>query len=118
MMRLEKRRMHARHWLYVCGLAALLSWPPSMARAQSAAAQSAAAAAPLETDYVIHDFRFASGEVLPELRIHYTTLGKARRDAHGRITNAVLLLHGTGGSGRSFLRERFAGLFAKGQPLD
>ena len=111
--------MRARHWLYVCGLAALLGWPPSMGHAQSAAAQSAVdAATPLETDYVIHDFHFASGEALPELRIHYTTMGKAQRDAHGRVANAVLLLHATGGSGRSFLRERFAGLFAKGQLLD
>ena len=111
--------MRARHWLYVCGLAALLGWPPSMGHAQSAAAQSAVdAATPLETDYVIHDFHFASGETLPELRIHYTTMGKAQRDAHGRVANAVLLLHATGGSGRSFLRERFAGLFAKGQLLD
>jgi homoserine O-acetyltransferase len=109
MMTTEMRRMHSRHWLVVCGLAALLS----------AAAQSAVdLATPLDADYVIHDFHFASGEMLPELRIHYTTLGKARRDARGRVVNAVLLLHATGGSGRSFLRERFAGLLAKGQLLD
>jgi homoserine acetyltransferase len=57
----------------------------------------------LEGDYVIPNFRFASGEALPELRLHFTTSGKARRDEHGRVTNAVLLLHGTGGSGHSFL---------------
>jgi homoserine O-acetyltransferase/O-succinyltransferase len=73
----------------------------------------------LEGDYVIPNFRFASGEALPELRLHFTTLGKARRDEHGRVTNAVLLLHGTGSSGRSFLTPRFAGvLFGKGQLLD
>jgi homoserine O-acetyltransferase/O-succinyltransferase len=73
----------------------------------------------LEGDYVIPNFRFASGEALPELRLHFTTLGKARRDEHGRVTNAVLLLHGTGGSGHSFLAPRFAGvLFGKGQLLD
>jgi homoserine O-acetyltransferase len=72
-----------------------------------------------ETDYVIHDFHFASGETLPELRLHYTTLGKPRRDSHGRVSNAVLILHGTGGSGRSLLNEHFAGvLFGKGQLLD
>jgi homoserine O-acetyltransferase len=74
---------------------------------------------PLEGDYVIPNFRFASGEALPELRLHVTTLGKAHRDQHGRVTNAVLLLHGTGGSGHSFLAARFAGvLFGKGQLLD
>jgi homoserine O-acetyltransferase len=73
----------------------------------------------LEGEYVIPHFRFASGEALPELRLHFTTLGKARRDEHGRVTNAVLLLHATGSSGRSFLAPRFAGvLFGKGQLLD
>ena len=74
---------------------------------------------PIESDYVLHDFRFASGEVLPELRMHYTVLGKPRRDAHGKVSNAVLILHGSGGSGRSFLNEHFAGvLFGRGQLLD
>ena len=73
----------------------------------------------LDGDYVISNFRFASGEALPELRLHFTTLGTARLDDHGRVTNAVLLLHGTGSSGRSFLTPRFAGvLFGKGQLLD
>ena len=72
-----------------------------------------------EGDYVIHDFRFASGDSLPELRLHYTVLGKPHRDAHGRVDNAILILHGTGGSGRSLLNEHFAGvLFGHGQPLD
>jgi len=76
-------------------------------------------ARPLEGDYVIHDFHFASGETLPELRMHYTFLGKAKRDAQGRVTNAVLIMHGTGGSGRSLINERFSGvLFQKGQLLD
>ena len=76
-------------------------------------------AAPIESDYVLHDFRFASGEVLPELRMHFTVLGKPRRDAHGKVSNAVLVLHDTGGSGRSFLNDHFAGvLFGRGQLLD
>lgn len=75
--------------------------------------------APAEGDYLIHDFKFASGETLAELRIHYRTLGAARRDAHGVVRNAVLILHGTGGSGTQFLRPIFAGeLFGAGQPLD
>src|SRR5581483_9050209 len=65
------------------------------------------------------DFRFASGESLPELRIHYRTFGTPRRDAGGVVRNAVLILHGTTGSGENFLRPEFAGeLFGPGQPLD
>ena len=74
---------------------------------------------PEEGDFVVHNFRFRSGETLPELRLHYTTLGKPARDAQGRVTNAVLTLHGTGGSGRQFLQPIFAGeLFGPGQLLD
>ena len=70
-------------------------------------------------DHVIRDFRFASGETLPELRIHYRTLGTPRRGEDGKVDNAVLILHGTTGSGANFLRPEFAGeLFGKGQPLD
>jgi homoserine O-acetyltransferase/O-succinyltransferase len=86
--------------------------------AQSADAPQSAPAT-VEGDYVIPDFRFVSGETLPELRLHFSTLGKPRRDPRGRVVNAVLLLHGTGGSGRGFLADKFAGvLFGKGQPLD
>ena len=64
-------------------------------------------------------FKFRSGESLPELRLHYTTLGKPARDAQGRTTNAVLILHGTGGTGHQFLQPQFAGvLFGPGQLLD
>jgi homoserine O-acetyltransferase/O-succinyltransferase len=72
-----------------------------------------------EGDFVLHDFRFAAGETLPELRLHYTTLGEPARDAAGVVSNAVLILHGTGGSGRAFLNEPFGGvLFRPGQLLD
>ena len=72
-----------------------------------------------EGDFVARDFHFQSGEVLPEVRIHYTTLGKPLKDATGRTTNAVLILHGTSGSGHQFLRPIFAGvLFGPGQLLD
>ncbi|MGI8841149.1 MAG: alpha/beta fold hydrolase, partial [Caulobacteraceae bacterium] len=70
-------------------------------------------------DFVIPDFHFASGERLAQLRLHYMTLGAPRRDATGAVTNAVLILHGTGGSGKQFLAAQFAGqLFGPGQPLD
>ena len=72
-----------------------------------------------EGDYVVKNFKFRSGETLPELKLHYTTLGKPVRDAKGRFTNAVLILHGTGGSGQQFLSPQFAGeLFGPGQLLD
>jgi homoserine O-acetyltransferase len=72
-----------------------------------------------EGDYTIRDFKFTSGETLPELRIHYGTLGKAEKDAQGKTTNAVLIMHGTTGSGAQFFRSEFAGeLFGPGQPLD
>jgi homoserine O-acetyltransferase len=75
--------------------------------------------APTESDFTIHDFKFASGESLPELRLHYRTLGKPEKDAQGKTTNAVLIMHGTTGSGAQFIRPEFAGeLFGKDQPLD
>jgi homoserine O-acetyltransferase len=74
---------------------------------------------PTEGDFTIRDFKFASGETLPELRIHYRTLGKIEKDAQGKTTNAVLIMHGTTGSGAQFIRPEFAGeLFGKDQPLD
>src|SRR5437773_3617965 len=75
--------------------------------------------APTEGDYTIRDFKFTSGETLPELRLHYRTLGKPEKDAQGKTTNAVLIMHGTTGSGAQFIRPEFAGeLFGSGQPLD
>lgn len=77
------------------------------------------ACAQKEGDYTIKDFHFADGESLPALRIHYMTLGAPRRDAKGLVTNAVLILHGTTGSGRQFLLPVFAGvLYGPGQLLD
>jgi homoserine O-acetyltransferase/O-succinyltransferase len=74
---------------------------------------------PREDDFIAHDFHFQSGEIMPEVRMHYTTLGKPVKDASGRTTNAVLILHGTGGNGHSLLRPIFAGvLFGPGQLLD
>jgi homoserine O-acetyltransferase len=75
--------------------------------------------APAEGDYVIRDFHFRGGEALPELRLHYTTVGTPARDASGVVRNAVLVMHGTGGTGRAFLRQQFAGvLFRRGGALD
>ena len=85
------------------------------------AAQPSAPPLPQATDgdFVMKDFRFASGETLPELRIHYRTLGTLRKNAQGVATNAVLIMHGTGGSGAQFIARGFAGeLYLPGQPLD
>ena len=72
-----------------------------------------------EGDAVFRDFRFGSGETLPELKLHYTLLGMPHRNAAGEIDNAVMILHGTGGTGKQFFRPQFADeLFGPGQPLD
>ncbi len=70
-------------------------------------------------DFDIKAFKFQSGEILPTLHLHYMTLGTPRRDASGRVVNAVLILHGTGGAGSQFLQPQFADeLYGPGQPLD
>ena len=85
-------------------------------RAQGASAWGSAGH---QADFVVKNFKFTSGEVLPELKLHYTTLGQPRRDAQGKVRNAVIILHGTGGSGRSFMSATYAGeLFAPGKLLD
>jgi len=88
-----------------------LAWGTRGANAQQPATQ--------EDDYVAKNFVFESGETLTDLRLHYTTLGKPERNAEGKVTNAVLILHGTGGTGHQFLLPIYAGeLFGPGQLLD
>jgi len=87
------------------------------------AAQAAAPPAKVwptrEGDVVLKDFRFRDGESLPQLKIHYTTLGSPHRNVAGQIDNAVMVLHGTGGDGKQFLRPQFADeLYGPGEPLD
>jgi homoserine O-acetyltransferase len=73
---------------------------------------------PVEADVVLKDFRFATGETL-DLRVHYRTVGRPRRDKEEKVLNAVLIMHGTTGSGAQFVADQFAGeLFGEGQPLD
>lgn len=84
-----------------------------------AAPPTLAGVAPVTGDYTIKDFTLTSGEKIPELRLHYTTYGTAKRDAAGRITNAVMIMHGTTGSGSQFFRKQFTEpLFGPGQALD
>src|SRR4051812_1554089 len=73
---------------------------------------------PAEAETILNDFRFATVETL-DLKVHYRTLGRPRLDNAGKIVNAVLILHGTTGSGAQFVSDPFAAeLFGKGQPLD
>jgi homoserine O-acetyltransferase len=70
-------------------------------------------------DFVLRDFKFASGETLAELKIHYTTLGTPKRNQVGAIVNGVLLLHGTSGTSKNWLEPSLADeLYGEGQPLD
>lgn len=72
-----------------------------------------------EGDFIARNFTFRSGETMAEVRLHYRTLGTPTRDASGRVTNAVWIGHGTGGTGAQFLSRNFSGqLFEPGQPLD
>lgn len=81
--------------------------------------RSSASAQGRQGDFIASNVTFASGEALAEAKIHYTTLGEPRRDASGTVRNAVLILHGTGGSGRGFLSPGYAGeLFGPGRLLD
>ena len=92
---------------------------PTPAKPTAPAPQPIAGVMPIHGDFTIKGFTFTSGEKLPELRIHYMTLGTARRDTAGRVTNAVLVMHGTNGSGQQFARKQFADtLFGPGQALD
>jgi homoserine O-acetyltransferase len=93
-------------------LIAALLLVPSLSAAQTFPA-------PVERDFVVRDFTFESGESLPEIRLHYRTVGQPRKDADGVVRNGILILHGTGGSGAGFLGNAFAGrLFGKGQLYD
>ncbi len=113
-----------KRWAGVLAAVTVILWASGQTFGQASgppAAQGAGVAvpAPAEGDFVLRDFRFASGENLPELRLHYATLGQPRRDARGIVRNAVLILHGTGGTGRQFLSKNFAEvLFGPGQLLD
>jgi homoserine O-acetyltransferase len=83
------------------------------------AAQTPAGPTPVEADFIARNFTFGTGETLPELKLHYRTLGTPRRDAAGVVRNAVLILHGTGGTGAGFLSDNFGHhLFGPGQSLD
>ena len=85
----------------------------------SLSARAADYPAPQPGNFVVKDFQFKSGERLAEVKLHYYTLGAPQKDASGKVRNAVLILHGTGGSGRQFLTPTFAGvLFGSGQLLD
>src|SRR5262245_745835 len=94
----------------LCGAATLVA---------AAGAVAAEYPAPVEGDFIAKNFVFDTGDRLPELKLHYRTIGTPVRDASGSVRNAVLILHGTGGTGAGFLSQTFAGqLFGAGQILD
>jgi homoserine O-acetyltransferase len=95
------------------------SWAGGAACAALIGAAGVRAQVPPGHDFVMRDFHFASGETLPELRLHYRTFGTIRRNGAGQVVNAVLIMHGTGGDGTQFIRPEFSGeLFGAGQTLD
>src|SRR5215475_1587168 len=106
--------------MLVAALAAVVFFSGSVTLAHPQANTADAKYPPTtEGDFVVHNFKFKTGQSMADVRLHYTTLGKPATDAQGRTTNAVLILHGTGGSGHQFLAPYFAGeLFNPGQLLD
>jgi homoserine O-acetyltransferase/O-succinyltransferase len=94
--------------------AALMSIAPALAQTQNTSWPNYR-----EDDFIITDYKFASGETLPQLKLHYRTLGSAERNAAGEIVNGVLLLQGNTGTGANWLRPSLADeLFKNGEPLD
>jgi homoserine O-acetyltransferase len=107
--RTERQTRTGSVFVFVFFAISCFSWP----------AGAADFPAPVEGDFVARDFRFGSGETLPALTLHYRTIGTPKRDASGVVRNAVLILHGTGGSGGGFLSRTFGDeLFGTGQLLD
>jgi homoserine O-acetyltransferase len=105
-------------WSILAALAQAAAPAPATPIAQPPAPQSSRWALK-EADYVATNVTFRTGETMKEVRLHYGTLGTPHRDAAGRIDNAVMVIHGTGGSGRQFLQPQFADqLYGPGQPLD
>src|SRR2546427_4814270 len=96
--------------------AALLLIGPGSLGAQPARGQTTFPA-PVEADYIARNFTFGTGQTLSELRLHYRTIGAPQRDASGVVRNAVLILHGTGGSGSGFLFSAFRGQVFGARPL-
>ncbi|WP_156256624.1 alpha/beta fold hydrolase [Sandarakinorhabdus oryzae] len=90
----------------------------AIALAALIATSAAAAPAVSEADFTTTNFRFADGQTLPELKQHYRTIGTPIRNAMGEVINAVMIGHGTGGTGAQFLQPQFARLFEPGGTLD
>jgi len=105
--------LHCLRWWVLAGSVCL--WAVSA----DAASGEAAYPTPKEGTWIVRNVTFTSGESLPEVRLHYRTIGTPQRDAAGVVRNAVLIMHGTGGSSTQFLQPHFADeLFGLGQLLD
>jgi hypothetical protein len=115
----DKTRMR----IQILGLVTVWCLQLSCTFAQEVATTKATNPDPLvtaESDYILKDFHFSDGKSLPELKLHYRTIGQPASDsATGEVKNAVLLLHGTTGTGKEFLAKGFRdAMFESGQPLD
>lgn len=103
----------------VRALALILISSCTLAASPLAPQQSAVSPAVTEGNFTVRNYTFKSGESLPEVRLHYRTLGLPQKNSNGQVTNAVLVMHGTGGTGAQFIARSFSGeLFGPGQPLD
>jgi len=114
--------MTLKSWVFVTDRLIAVLLLALLLGAQSAAAQTASVdyvSRAKEASFVAKDFSFVSGEKLPEIRINYATWGEPKKDKSGKITNAVLLCHGTMGNWRGFAANWWAArMFGPGQPLD
>ena len=118
-MRIKKNSSMRQAFYFILWLLAINSLAAAQQAAGTNTKYQASYPAPVQADFSIRDFRFKSGEALPELKLHYTTIGTPVRDHAGVVRNAVLIMHGTGGAGNNFLTAQFAGvLFGHGQLLD
>ena len=109
--------------IHPLSLFTVLCFSLNFAYAQEGTAKRAAIQESLVTaegDYVLNDFHFADGESLPELTLHYRTIGRPTRNpSTGEVENAILLIHGTTGTGKQFLAKDFRdAMFGPDQPLD
>ncbi len=119
LMRIKKGSSMRQAFYFILWLLILNSAAVAQQAAGTNTKSQASYLAPVQGDFLIRDFRFKSGEALPELKLHYTTVGTPVRDNAGIVRNAVLIMHGTGGAGNNFLTTQFAGvLFGSGQLID
>jgi homoserine O-acetyltransferase/O-succinyltransferase len=106
-------------WMLIAGIQLTGTVAPGQPNQSAAAAQPAPTWPTKDGTVNLPDFRFGTGETLPQLKLHYITLGAPHHNAAGHVDNAVLLLHGTGGNAHSLMNPLFSNvLFVPGGVLD